>query len=152
MTFSELASSQPARLFAAAGQLEADCCANREGIRPELYTICRVALGVLATYIAPMACMVAFGGGVVMMVTYSISVLKQKEGMVERGNSKPVCAQGYMEMLSGIRFSASANLVATTAFIAMHIAHTPAFFVPFTGFFLGIWVGHEGMRKWAWLK
>lgn len=53
--------------------------------------------------------------------------------------NRPVCAQGYMEMLSNRRYPDWVNLTVTALFIAVHIEHIPRWYVPLSGITFGIW-------------
>lgn len=105
--------------------------------------ICRVALGAFAVIIAPLSFAVSFGIGLLTGSVYAITRIKQSLPMFPEGESKPVCAQGYMDFLSGMKFPPLAGTLATTAFIAAHTRHDPAFYVPFCGLFIGFWTGRE---------
>jgi len=122
------------------------CCKNEGQTPPWLKcvdTICRIAIGAFAAFIAPHHFLVSFGLGAFGGIAYaSIRYLQQKP-MFPTGESKPVCAQGYMDFLSGMRFPPVIGTIATATFIAAHMRHDPQFYVPFCGFFLGFWIGRE---------
>jgi hypothetical protein len=105
--------------------------------------ICRIALGAFAAYIAPFFFTVSFMIGAAVGLGYSLHHYFQHRNPLPDGENKPICAQGYMDFLSGMRFSPMVGTPATAAFIAAHMRHDPQFFVPFGGFFIGFWVGKE---------
>lgn len=107
--------------------------------------ICRIAIGVFGMIIAPFSFLVSFGVGFIGSALDVTLRYKQNKPMYPNGASKPVCAQGYMDFLSGMRFPPVAATLATTAFIAAHLRHDPKFYAPFCGLFLGVWTGREAV-------
>ena len=107
--------------------------------------VCRVALGVFACYVAPKLMAATLVVGVLIGGSYAAIKLASQQAMFPNGTSKPVCAQGYMDFLSGMRFPPLVGTIVTSAFIAAHIRHDPPFYVPFTGLFLGFWIGREAV-------
>lgn len=122
------------------------CCATDNAPSPWLHradVICRIALTALAAVIAPWPMLISFSVGLIAGSVYAVVKLIQKQPMFPNGESKPVCAQGYMDFLSGMRFPPLMGTAATTAFIAAHMRHDPQFYVPFCGLFTGFWIGRE---------
>lgn len=109
--------------------------------------ICRLAIGVFCAVLSPLAFAASFGLGIALGATYAISRICQNKPMFPDGQSKPVCAQGYMDFLSGMRFPPTVGTLATTAFIGAHMRHDPQFYVPFCGLFLGFWIGREAAQS-----
>jgi len=105
--------------------------------------ICRVALGIFAAWLAPLTFSVAFGLGALIGASYAIERYFREQPMFPNGESKPVCAQGYMDFLTGMRFPPVVSSLATATFIGAHMRHDPQFYVPFCAVFLGFWVGRE---------
>lgn len=113
-----------------------------------LDTICRVALAAFCYVVNPWLFTVIASTGVVLSLGY---VLYTQGGDQLSGALRPFCGQGYMEFLSGKVFPQWTVRVVTTAFIAAHVRHDPAFFVPFCGLFVGWWAGSEaGALAWSW--
>ncbi len=121
------------------------CCSNStiSTWQKTIDMICRIALGILSAWIAPQAFAVSLLIGIVGGILYTFAARKYAELALPTGDSKPVCAQGYMDFLSQVRFPPAIASIATTAFIATHIRHDPFFFIPFCGFFLGFGLGHR---------
>lgn len=122
------------------------CCATDSEPSPwtqRTDVICRIALTALAAAIAPWPMLISFSAGLIAGSVYAAVKLIQKQPMFPNGESKPVCAQGYMDFLSGMRFPPLIGTAATTAFIAAHMRHDPQFYVPFCGLFTGFWIGRE---------
>jgi hypothetical protein len=107
--------------------------------------ICRVAISIFAAIYAPLPFFVSLSIGAVGGATYAATRLYQKKTMFPDGESKPVCAQGYMDFLSGMRFPPLVGTLATATFIAAHIRHDPLFYAPFCGLFIGFWLGRDGL-------
>lgn len=107
--------------------------------------VCRIAIGIFGTFIAPAPLLISFGIGVIGGSVYAATRHIQNKPMYPNGQSKPVCAQGYMDFLSGMRFPPVVGTIATTAFIGAHMRHDPQFYAPFCGFFLGFWIGRESV-------
>lgn len=123
------------------------CCSNKTEVANWVKTvdlICRVALTAFGAAIAPLFFGVALGVGVFLGTVYAIVRYTQHKPLLEQDDSKPICAQGFMNYLSGMRFPPVVNSVVTAAFIGAHIRHDPQFFVPFVGLFVGIWIGRDG--------
>jgi len=122
------------------------CCAGKEKPNPFLKKIdilCRVTIGVVGAIIAPFYLFVSLSVGTVIGAGYAAVRIYQKKTLFPEGESKPVCAQGYMDFLSGMRFPAFVGTLATTAFIVDHMRHSPGFHVAFCGSFLGFGIGRE---------
>lgn len=120
---------------------------NREEKSSSLLTIIdrisRIALAAFALYLSPMtfvaSCSIGFATG----LSYGLyRHIKNQEPLPE-GTGRPVCAQGYIDFLSGIRFSPLIGNLATAGFIAAHLRHDPGFYVPFSGFFIGLGTGND---------
>jgi len=107
-------------------------------------TICRLAIGVFAALSDPVSFFISFGIGLSTGLIYSIIKLRNNEEIFPGGESKPVCAQGYMDFLSGMRFPAPAGTIAMATFIVAHTRCDPTFYIPFSGVFLGFWAGTQG--------
>lgn len=142
------------------------CCGTNESLTKEplerlpwlsydrLEVICRVAIGALSLSIAPAAFVLSAAGGA--GVAFGLRAWHHFTGeeLASTGR-RPVCAQGYSEMLSGRRFAERVNLLVTAVFVATHTQHMPHFFVPFTGVYLGMWVTDtlvdavdSGLARW----
>ncbi|HEV8051716.1 MAG TPA: hypothetical protein VGP47_04410 [Parachlamydiaceae bacterium] len=124
------------------------CCsvtAKPSLLQANLDTICRIALGVFAALYAPVTFAVTFGIGMISGSAYAITRISQNKPMYPDGESKPVCAQGYMDFLSGMRFPPAIGTLATAAFIAAHTRHDPQFYAPFCGLFIGFWLGRQSI-------
>lgn len=109
--------------------------------------ICRIALAAFAAYIEWPLFSLSVSAGILLGAGYAITRYIQHQPMFPNGESKPVCAQGYMDFLSGMRFPPTMSSLATTAFIAAHMRHDPQFFIPFCGLFIGFWLGRETVSK-----
>lgn len=109
-----------------------------------LDNICRIAIGVFAAIHAPLPFLVSFQIGLLTGIGYAVYRLYQNKPMLPDGENKPVCAQGYMDFLSGMKFPPPAGTIATAVFIAAHTRHDPAFYVPFCGLFMGFCLGRQG--------
>lgn len=127
------------------------CCSNTanlsntSSLQSKLDTICRIALGIFAAAYAPVPFAVTLGIGLAAGSVYAFTRIRQKQPMYPDGESKPVCAQGYMDFLSGMRFPPAVGTVATAAFIAAHTRHDPLFYAPFCGLFIGFWIGRQSI-------
>ncbi len=127
---------------------QTSCCQPTSKASPWLKIIdriCRVAIGIFAAWIAPMHFGVSLGLGIIVGGGYAFSCSWLKKPLFPAGESKPVCAQGYMDFLSGMRFPSEIGTVATATFIGAHMRHDPQFYVPFCGLFLGLWIGREAV-------
>lgn len=122
------------------------CISSHEQFRFQktLESVCRLAIGVFAAIYAPASFLASLHAGLVTGMAYSVYQLYQKKPIVSDGENKPVCAQGYMDFLSGMRFPPPAGTLATAVFIAAHTRHDPSFYAPFCGLFIGFWFGKQG--------
>lgn len=119
-----------------------------------LEVACRVAVGALSCSVAPLTFAASLAGGATLgLARYGWQHYTGEE--LASAGGRPVCAQGYSEMLSGRRLPERINLLVTALFVAMHTEHMPHFFVPFTGVFLGMWVSDvianaiaDGIATW----
>lgn len=127
------------------GQTE-NCCRSKKKPQWLKYVdlVCRVALGVFAGFLAPLPLIISLSMGIGVGSLYWLAGHWSKELLMSSGETKPVCAQGYMDYLSGIRFPPVIGSMATATFIAAHMRHDPQFYVPFCGVFIGFWIGREG--------
>lgn len=127
---------------------ESTCCqkapASETAWLKRVDLICRIAIGIFGAYIAPLPLLISFAIGSIVGAVYTATRYLQNKPMYPDGQSKPVCAQGYMDFLSGMRFPPLIGTLATTSFIAAHMRHDPLFYAPFCGLFLGFWIGREG--------
>ena len=124
------------------------CCPSDEAVHPwikQVDTICRIAIAVFAVVIDPVYFAVSFTIGTIAGAAYAASRYIQHKVMYPEGKSKPVCAQGYMDFLAGMRFPPPIGTLATAEFIGAHMRHDPKFYVPFCGLFLGFFVGRESV-------
>lgn len=119
------------------------CSTNKEtySLQKIIDTVCRIALGVFAAVCSPFEFAVSFASGILAGSIYEIKY----PSSLGNGDTKPVCAQGYMDFLSGTRFPPSVVTLATAAFIAEHTCHHPQFYSPFCGLFVGFWAGRQGV-------
>lgn len=130
---------------------QTSCCApnNTDNSAPawlkQVDVVCRVALGTFAVYLAPIVCSISLSVGLVAGAAYTLARKWQQLPLMPFGESKPVCAQGYMDYLSGMRFPPLVGNLATATFIAAHMRHDPQFYVPFCGIFIGFWLGREAV-------
>lgn len=120
------------------------CCATTS---PSSWTkkvsvICRIFLCVIGIAIAPVSFLTSLTLGMIIGTCYLLT----KKDFRDSGDSKPVCAQGYMDFLADMRFPTTAGTIATAVFIAEHLHHNPKFYVPFCGFFLGFWFSRSMQR------
>lgn len=126
---------------------ESCCCPPVEDgsskLLKKIDLICRIALGIIAAIICPQLFALSAGLGIIIGIGYAWVKFKQGTPMFPAGESKPVCAQGYMDFLSGMRFPPAVGSIATASFIAAHMRHDPQFYVPFCGLFIGFWLGRE---------
>lgn len=126
---------------------EPSCCSNKTEVTNWVKTVdlvCRIALTAFGAVIAPLFFGIAVGVGVLLGASYAIVRYIQDKPLLEQDDAKPICAQGFMNYLSGMRYPPAVNSVVTAAFIGAHIRHDPQFFVPFVGLFVGIWIGRDG--------
>lgn len=125
------------------------CCNSSQAPLPpwlkKVDLICRIALGALAALLAPVPFSISFSLGLVIGTVYAAERYLRKKPMFPEGESKPVCAQGYMDFLSGMRFPPIIGSLATATFIGAHMRHDPVFYVPFCGLFIGLWTGRESV-------
>jgi hypothetical protein len=123
-----------------------DCC-NTQSILPswvkKVEVVCRIALGIFAAWLAPTPFAISFAIGVTFGAAYAIERFSRHQPMFPNGESKPVCAVGYMDFLTGMRFPPLVGSLATATFMGAHMRHDPQFYVPFCGALLGFWVGRE---------
>lgn len=135
--------------LSASTPLEKSCCPeNMQPPSPWLKSvdlICRIAIGVFGAILAPLHFAVSFALGSIIGGGYAIIKWIRSESVPQNGTSKPICAQGYMDFLSGMRFPPLINTLATASFIGAHLRHDPLFYVPFSGLFLGFWIGKDSM-------
>jgi len=99
-------------------------------------TICRVAIGIFAAYTSPILFFAALGIGVAAALAeraWTGTIVRAAE------KNRPVCTQGYMETLSGRRYSDKFNLTVTALFIGVHAHCMPRFYVPLCGATIGVW-------------
>lgn len=126
---------------------QTSCCQGSSKVSPWLKRIdriCRIAIGIFAVWMAPIPFSIALGVGILAGGGYALACHLKNKPMFPSGDSKPVCAQGYMDFLSGMRFPPEIGTLATAAFIGAHMRHDPQFYAPFCGLFLGLWIGREG--------
>ena len=124
------------------------CCSGKEKKDPlltKIDTLCRLTIGVIGAIIAPIYLFVSLSVGTILGASYAAVRIYQGKTLFPEGESKPICAQGYMDFLSGMRFSPVMGTLATTAFIVAHMRHDAKFYVPFCGLFLGFWIGREAV-------
>lgn len=130
--------------------VDAGCCPVPSTVQSHsmsrLEKLCRVSLGVFALAVNTARGMAAGGAGVAFGLGTHVYSLITQGSLPAQGYRRPVCAQGYMETLSGRAFSPGTNLVVTAVFIGVHILHYPPFFVPFTTFCVGMWLGGAAVR------
>lgn len=122
------------------------CCDDQVQAIPWLKRIdliCRVALGTFAALLAPWPFAASAGVGMALAAAYAIISRIDKRWLFPLGDNRPVCAQGYMDFLTGVRFPPLIGALATAAFIAAHMRHDPLFYVPFCGICLGFWAGRN---------
>jgi len=105
--------------------------------------ICSIAIGVFSATLAPELFAASLAVGFVAGGLYVLSTYWQKEIVLPESKGVPVCAIGYMELLSKRRFPPIMGLAVTSALLSRHIHHDPQFYVPFCGLFLGFWIGIE---------
>lgn len=125
-----------------------NCCSSdikSYSFQKTVDTICRIAIGVFAAAYAPVPFLISMHVGLLAGAVYAISRIYQSKPMLPEGENKPVCAQGYMDFLSGMKFPPPAGTLATAVFIAAHTRHDPLFYSPFCGLFIGFWLGRQGM-------
>lgn len=130
--------------------VQADCCNLQNDnvhFQKILDSICRIAIGVFAAVYAPIPFVVSLQVGIFTGITYALCKLYQNKPMLPNGENKPVCAQGYMDFLSGMKFPSPAGTLATAVFIAAHTRHDPSFYSPFCGLFIGFWLGRQGTMQ-----
>jgi hypothetical protein len=108
--------------------------------------ICRVTLAAFAAILAPIPFAVSLASGLLAGASYTAVRIYQQKPLFPDGESKPVCAQGYMDFLSGMRFPPLIGSLATATFIGAHMRHDPLFYVPFCGFFVGFWLGRDSIN------
>jgi hypothetical protein len=123
--------------------VKSTCCTTKketDSLQKIVDTTCRVALGIISAICAPLQFALSFIAG---FFAGSVYEIKYQSPFAD-ADSKPVCAQGYMDFLSGTRFPPPMVTLATAAFIAEHTCHHPQFYSPFCGLFLGFWVGRHG--------
>jgi hypothetical protein len=139
---------------------DGSCCAGPVPSSPEqtpamqrLEVVCRLALGALAIRINSVVGLGAMALGAVHGAASHLYSIVKLGKLPEQGYRRPVCAQGYMETLSGRTYSKETNLIVTALFIAVHIMHYPPFFVPFTTLCVGMWLGGTAVRfTWQTVK
>jgi hypothetical protein len=127
--------------------IQTDCChpkAEHFRFQKTLDSVCRIAIGVFAAIYAPVTFFISLQAGFLAGTGYAVYRLYQNKPMFPDGENKPVCAQGYMDFLSGMKFPPPAGTIATAIFIAAHTRHDPSFYAPFCGLFIGFWLGREG--------
>lgn len=130
--------------------VETSCCApfsKPSQLQKNIDILCRLALGVFAAIYAPLPFLVSLSTGLVGGAAYTFTRLYQNLSLFPDGESKPVCAQGYMDFLCGMRFPPIIGTLATATFIAAHTRHDPFFYAPFCGLFIGFWLGREGAMQ-----
>jgi hypothetical protein len=103
--------------------------------------VCRVAICVFAAWLNPLACAVSLVSGAIAGGIYECMLQKKKITSLTAPSSQPVCAQGYMEFFSGMRFPPALGIIATAAFFAAHMRCDPLFHVPFCSFFVAFSFG-----------
>lgn len=153
----------PMAMAAQTPQVQSGSCGMEPAPSPWLKRIelvCRVALGVFAAYIAPLYFAISFSIGILIGAAYQIVVAIKNKTLLGAGEARPVCAQGFMEYLSGMKFAPEIAAVVTAVFIGDHVHHRPGFYVPFCGVFVGFWGGTQltsaligmGNRAASWIK
>lgn len=126
-----------------------DCCSNQTGKKPvpayvkAIELICRIAIAVFALVVQPVLFAISFGIGSAVGAAYAIYLKIKNDPNSLEGDAQPVCAQGFMEYLSGMKYPLGISTAVTGIFIAEHVYHNPCFYVPFAGFFVGLWAGKE---------
>jgi len=118
-------------------------CQKEEKWIANVHVICRIALGIFAAVIAPCSFAISLSAGLIAGTSYACLKLWQNQPFFPRGDSQPICAQGYMDFLTGMRFPPLIGSLGTTAFFGAHLRHDPSFYVPFCGLFIGFWLGNE---------
>lgn len=121
------------------------CCEQKEnGLSPlikRIRDVARVALALFAFYLQPTLFGAALTLGVGLGIAYTGYHLSLHQSGPLFGRAKPLCAQGYLEALSGMQFGEVVSELTTHAFIGAHIHCLPRFFIPFTGLAVGAYVG-----------
>jgi hypothetical protein len=129
------------------GCAEKCCCGTnqRSSWVKTVDLVCRIALAAFSAWIAPIFFGLSFGIGTILGCGYALITFYRNKTLSDLGEAKPICAQGFMNYLSGLRYPAVINSVVTAVFIGAHVRHDPLFFVPFVGLFVGVWVGSSAI-------
>lgn len=123
-----------------------NCCDKQPAPNQNLKLIdrvCKIAIALFAFYLSPITYAATCTLG--LTVGLGVGLYRQFKELapLPEGEGRPICAQGYMDFLSGIRFPSEMSNIATAVFIGACIRHDPVFYIPFSGFFLGFGAGHE---------
>lgn len=105
--------------------------------------VVRAVIGVFGLIMSPITFGVAFGVGAVGGALY----YHHNRVILEALETQPVCARGYAELLGQAKFPSIVNLGITTITLAACISCHTAFYAPFSGFFVGFYVGQKGAER-----
>ncbi len=124
------------------------CCEKKPAVSPELMKVMvvlekvsLVGLGIFACYTEPMLFLGFAGGGLLVG-----AFIYRKEAAHKKTESRPSCAQGFLESSAEVYLPPPTGLVINVAVTYCHIDHHSQIFVPIVAFILGIWVAKLAMR------
>lgn len=107
--------------------------------------ISRIALLALSYSVAPTITLISFSIGFSAGLAYEMALPVTGDFLPRGGNLMPFCGEGYMEFFSDTKFPESSVRIVSALFIADHIDHSPNFYAPFCGLFVGLFVGRESV-------
>lgn len=110
-------------------------------------TICRLALGALAAYVAFQRFAISFGVGATFGIGRGLH-LAAKGIPIESGYLLPTCARGISEFLSGVKCGQMEATLGATAYFASHLRHDKEFFPSFFGLYMGYGAAMHCVGVW----
>lgn len=102
--------------------------------------VARVAIAGFGLILSPVAFVASFTVGAIGGALY----YRSNKEIPDALETLPVCARGYAEMLGQAKFPSIVNLGITTITLLACLSCHTAFYAPFSGFFIGFYVGQKG--------
>ncbi len=142
---------------AGVASLSSNCCPSEEAapykpscLSRAIEMVGRVALTVFAFVLAPLYTSITYTLGLLCGFAYALAKDIKRPMNFQGEGLRPVCAQGYLERLSGKRWPVPITQLVTDFFIGLHTYHDPKIFGPlFCGLFTGFWSGRFAVNGTA---
>ena len=102
--------------------------------------VARATIAVFGLLMSPVSFVASFAVGTIAGALY----YRHNNEMLDALETLPMCARGYAEMLGQAKFPPIVNLGITTITLLACISCHTAFYAPFSGFFIGFYIGQKG--------